>query len=244
MEDSMFLLRRVITVLCMTCILAGNAFSEENEAHLQKRLGIGLRPGVHNFVDSDLTDFWKFDPKKNDFMAEMSFEYKLFQPVGIEFAIGRTSMVSTVYSTLEASDQAILDINSYYLSPSIKLYRKLTSRLLIFGGIGPDLYRTKGTFIYTPSGSSQYRLGSSKLVYGMHGLLGLEYFFSTNPGASGSYNWPVSVELQYRYATALLDEADKVLIDQINEDQSTTYGNHELDVGGHSITIGLKWHLF
>lgn len=239
----MFLLRRVIIVLCLSCILSGNAFSAESESHLQKKLAIGLKPGIHNFLNSDLTDFWKFNTESNDFMAEMSYEIKIIQPIGIEFSLGRTSMMATSNSTLESSDQAVLDVNSFYLSPTVKLYQKLTSRLLIFGGIGPDIYRTKGNINYA-LGGSQYRLGISKLVYGLHGLLGIEYYFSTNPAASGSYDWPVSVELQYRYATAPLDEADKVLIDQINDDRSTAYANHELDVGGHSITIGLKWHLY
>ena len=239
----MFTLRRIIIVLCMICILSGNAIGAESESHLQKKLGIGIKPGIHNFVDSDLTDFWKFNPDSNDFMAELSYELKIIQPIGLEFSLGRTSMVASSNSTLENSDQAVLDINSFYLSPTIKLYHKLTSRLLIFGGVGPDIYRTKGNLNYY-LGSNQYKLGISKLVYGVHGLFGIEYYFSTNPAASGSYDWPVSVEVQYRYATAVLDDADKVLINQINDDRSTSYASHELDVGGHSITIGLKWHLF
>jgi len=75
-------------------------------------------------------------------------------------------------------------------------------------------------------------------------MVGAEYYFFKNPAAHNMYSWPVSIELQYKYTWAIVKELDKKLINDMNSELGTSHSANDINVGGHLITLGVKWHLF
>ncbi len=241
-------------------ILYGTALSEEYTGYKDKKMSIALKLGSNFNVDSDYTDFWEPDSTAPRFWPrEVSYEYKFFKRIGIELALGYSTLdgesrnISAMPAAADATkeDRAKVDLANIYFSPSAKLYFPIGDSFQVFGGIGPDLYDSRGDLLYERRGDSTYSTKSkvSKIGYGAHGMFGVEYFFFKNPSRHNLYNWPVSIELQYKYTWATIEEMDKKLIDDINDPiVGITLGTqpqyHDINVGGHMVTIGIRWHLY
>ena len=229
-------------------ILSGTALGEEYTGYMKKKMSIGLKLGTNIFPDSDLTDFWNVEPDTPKFLPrEISCEYKFLKNMGIEVAFGYSSMEDKSSSVfIGADDYAELDIANIYLSPTVKYYFPIKNSFHVFCGIGPDIIDTRGNLLYRRTDPEIYstRVDVSRFGYGGHGLIGCEYYFFLRPAAHGQYDWPVSVEIQYKYTWVVIDNADRKLIDDLNSSLNTSYPHNDFNVGGHSVTLGLKWHLF
>jgi hypothetical protein len=56
------------------------------------------------------------------------------------------------------------------------------------------------------------------------------------------YDAPVSLILEYKYSWVEINDADKKAIDDVNGAYGSNLSNHDLDVGGHMVFIGMRWH--
>ncbi|MBW2218723.1 MAG: outer membrane beta-barrel protein [Deltaproteobacteria bacterium] len=236
-------------------ILYGTALSDEYTGYKDKKMSIALKLGTNYNVDSDYTDFWEPNLSWSKFWPrEVSYEYKLFKKIGVELALGYTTMdgESRNISAMPAAagetkdDRAKIDLANIYFSPSAKLYFPVMDSFSVYGGIGPDFYNSRGDLLYQRTGDSTYSTKSnvSKFGYGAHGMIGVEYYFFKNPTKHNLYNWPVSIELQYKYTWATVEKIDKKLIDDMNEELGASYPYNDINVGGHMVTIGVRWHIY
>jgi len=249
-----------MSAAAVTFILYNTALCEEYTGYKDKKMSIALKVGSNFNVDSDYTDFWEPDfTTPRLWPREVSCEYKFFKKLGVELALGYTTMdgesrnisaMPTLASstTTPKNDRAKIDLANLYFSPSAKLYFPVMNSLQIYGGIGPDLFDSRGDLLYQRTGDDTYSAKSkvSKFGYGAHGMIGVEYYFLKNPARHNLYDWPMSIELQYKYTWATIEEMDKKLIDDINDtiQLDSTPGHNDINVGGHMVTVGIRWHLY
>lgn len=256
------MLFRKIFIFTAAVILSfyGTALSGEYSGHKDKTMSLSLKLGSNYNVDSDYTDYWEPDFSTPRFWPrEISYEYKVFnKKLGLELAVGYTTLdgesrnireLPTLSTSSETkSDRAKVDLANIYVSPSAKLYFPIGNSFQVYGGLGPDFYDSRGDVLYERQGDTEYKTKSnvSKFGYGAHGLIGAEYYFFKNPAKHGLYGWPVSIELQYKYTWATVDELDKKLVDDINAtitlDSPAQY--NDVNVGGHMVTLGIRWHIY
>jgi len=242
------LLRKIlISTAAVFFILFNTALCEEYSEYKDKKVSIGLKLGTNsNYnADSDYKDFWQPNVNWTRFWPrEASYEYKLNEKIGIELALGYSTLDGDSHSILSAGDSSKTDLANIFFSPSAKIYFPLKNGFSIYGGLGPDLIDSMGDILYDDAQSYRKKSKVSKWGYGAHGMIGAEYYFFKNPGAHNFYDWPVSLELQYKYTWAVVSKLDKKLINDINTELGTSHSPNDINVGGHLITLGVKWHLF
>jgi len=243
------LLRKIlISTAAIIFILYNTALCEEDTDYSDKKVSIALKFGTNsNYnADSDYKDFWQPNTNWTRFWPrEVSYEYKFSKKIGMELSLGYTTLDGDSHNILTAGDYSKTDLANIYFSPSAKFYFPLKSSLYLYGGIGPDIYDSMGDIHYRDAGQSYDKKSKvSKWGYGAHGMVGAEYYFFKNPAAHNMYSWPVSIELQYKYTWAIVKELDKKLINDMNSELGTSHSANDINVGGHLITLGVKWHLF
>jgi outer membrane protein with beta-barrel domain len=242
------LLRKIlISTAAIIFILYNTALCEEDTDYSDKKVSIALKFGTNSDygADSDYKDFWSPNTNWTKFWPrEASYEYKFTKKIGLELALGYSTLEGGAHNMFTAGDSSTTDLANIYFSPSAKLYFPIKESFSIYGGLGPDLYNCMGDILYDDAQSYRTKSNVSKWGYGAHGMIGAEYFFFKNPAAHNMYNWPVSIELQYKYTWVMVNELDKKLINDMNTELGTSYSANDINVGGHLVTIGVKWHLF
>lgn len=233
---------KVLFLMFGLLIVAGSTLcaAEREERYLDKKNALSLKIGPHFYENSDFMDDWKIDEQDLDtFAYELSYERKTSRNKGIEFSLGYSSSSATSEDALGAHDSFKVDIESFYLSPTVKRYLPFKDSFLFFGGIGADFYYTNIDLKY-----KKYKTGSNSqneherfFALGLHGLAGAEYYLLKrlvrNFHNSGVFDRSVSILLQYKYTWVRIKDADKVLLDDLASD---------LQVGGHMVFVGVRWH--
>jgi hypothetical protein len=210
--------------------------------HLLKNNALSFKIGPHIYGDNDYMDFWKVD--KVDFIGatgELAYERKISQKLSIELSLGFFRSTDDHKDVLFSGDSSDLTIKNLYLSPSAKWSIPIHNSFVFYLGIGPDYYRTR-KFHFYKFGSIHYEISETFNTFGLHGLIGVEYYFFKQPVQYGFYDLPVSLIFEYKYSWANIDDADKVLIDNINNFFGTTHSYNDMDVGGHIIFLGIRYH--
>jgi hypothetical protein len=210
--------------------------------HLLKNNALSFKIGPHIYGDNDYMDFWKVD--KVDFIGatgELAYERKISQKLSIELSLGFFRSTDDHKGVLFSGDSSDLTIKNLYLSPSAKWSIPIHNSFVFYLGIGPDYYRTR-KFHFYKFGSIHYEISETFNTFGLHGLIGVEYYFFKQPVQYGFYDLPVSLIFEYKYSWANIDDADKVLIDNINNFFGTTHSYNDMDVGGHIIFLGIRYH--
>jgi len=240
----MFLRKILLFTLGFLFTFISSIYAAEMEGtHFLKNNTLSFKVGPHIYVDNDYMDFWKVD--ENDFIGatgELAYERKISQKLSIELTLGFFRSTDVQKNVLSSSgDSSDLTIKNLYLSPSAKYSIPISNSFVFYLGIGPDYYRTKKYHFYKFS-SIHYEITETFNTFGLHGLIGIEYYIFKKPGSYGFYDFPVSLIFEYKYSWANIDDADKVLLDKINNFFSTTYSYNDLDVGGHLIFFGVRYH--
>jgi hypothetical protein len=238
------LLRKVLLLtLGFFFIFVSSIYAAEVEGkHFLKNNALSFKIGPHIYGDSDYMDFWKVD--EIDFMGatgELTYERKISQKLSFELSFGFFRSTDVRKDVFFSGDSSDLTIKNLYLSPSAKWSIPISNSFVFYLGIGPDLYRTNKYHFYK-FGSINYETTESFNTFGLHGLIGIEYYFFKKPAHYGFYDLPVSLLLEYKYSRANIGDADKILLDRINSFFSTAYSYNDLDVGGHLILLGIRYH--
>jgi opacity protein-like surface antigen len=232
----MWLKKVLFLILSFLLVAAGTLYAAEGNRHLSKKNAFSVKIGTQFYNESDFTDRWEIDEQDlAGFAWELAYERKT-QSVGIEFSFGHNVSSAESDNILAANDSFEVKIDNLYLSPTVKFYLPLNNSFVFYGGIGPDLYYTSTDYEYT--GASAISKDDHFFTLGAHGLAGVEYYFLKDPAKHRVdepplHDAPVSLLLEYRYSWVEIEDADETLIANLDSD---------LDVGGHMIFVGLRWH--
>ncbi len=233
--------------LSLCCSLT--VYGSESERYLTKKKAFSLGVGNQYFPSSDFTDAWNMDTDdfKGD-VLEFSYEFKLNKNLGFDFCLGYSQdKIKSDMSSIADAATSELDLNIICLSPSAKLYLPLGKTFLLYAGIGPDLAFSYGTYDFIEPGVIAWELEYDEVAYGAHGIAGIEWYIYKNPadstgGGSFYYDWPVSIQLQYRYSWMEVEEFDKEMVGALNINYTLSLSENDIDIGGQTITLGLRWH--
>lgn len=239
----MFSRKLVLFTLGFLFTFISSIYSAEIESiHFLKNNALSFKIGPHLYGHSAYKDFWKFwDEYLMGLTGELAYEREISQKIAIELSLGYFRSSDIQNNVLFSGDSSDLTTKNLYLSPTAKCNIPISKSLVFYAGIGPDYYRTRKYHFYR-FGSVNYEISNTFNAFGLHGLVGVEYYFFKQPGKYGFYDFPVSLIFEYKYSRAIIKDADKALLDRINAFFSTTYTYNDLDVGGHFILFGLKYH--
>ena len=239
----MFLRKLLLFTLGFLFTFTSSIYSAEIEGiHFLKNNALSFKIGPHIYGSNDYIDFWKFDDDElMGVMGELAYERQISKKIAIELSLGYFRSSDIQKNVLFSGDSSDLTTKNLYLSSTAKCNLPLSKSFVFYAGIGPDYYRTRKYHFYK-FGSINYEIIETFNTFGLHGLIGIEYYFFKKPVKYGFYDLPVSLIFEYKYSWANIDDADKVLLDRINNDFSTTYSYNNLNVGGHLILIGIKYH--
>ena len=239
----MFFKRVLLFTQVFFFIVIGSIYAEEmGGIHFLKDNALSIKIGPHIYGDDDYMDFWKVD--KGDLIAangELAYERNISKNISFELSLGFFRSTDVKKNVLFSGDISDLTIKNLYLSPSIKWSIPIGNSFEFYAGLGPDYYRSSKYHFYRFS-SIQYKTGEVYYNFGLHGLIGIEYYFFQKPARYGFYDVPVSLILEYKYSWVNIEDADKMLLDKINTFFGTTYSYNDLNVGGHLILVGVRYH--
>lgn len=238
------MMKKVFFCFILLYFIFGNAvYAQETASHLLKNNALAIKLGGHFYEHGDdFMDFWGIDEgDMKSFALELAYERKIARRLGIELAFGYFKSNETYRHVLFIDDTSDIEIENFYLSPTLKCYMPANDTFVFYIGVGPDLYYTDGNYEYRATGFS-YDAKDDFFSLGAHGLAGVEWYVCKNPAAHGLHDAPVSLFLEYKYSWVNVDDADRKVIDDINRYFGTAYNKNDLDVGGHIVFIGLRWH--
>ena len=236
-------MKKVIFCFILLYFIFGNAvYAEETASHLLKNNAIALKLGEHFYeYGDDFMNFWSIDERDmKSFALELAYERKVTRGLGIELALGRFKSSKTYSNVVFVGDSSNIEIENIYLSPTLKGYMPVNDNFVFYIGVGPDIYYSDGKYKYRATGFS-YDVNDDFVSLGVHGLAGVEWYVYKN-SPPGVYDAPVSLFLEYKYSWVNVDDADRKVIDDINNYYGTTFNKNDLNVGGHIIFLGLRWH--
>ena len=239
----MFLRKILLFTLGFLFTFISSIYAAEMEGiHFLKNNALSFKVGPHIYADNDYMDFWKVDDA--DFMGatgELAYERKISQKMSFELSLGFFRSTDVQKNVLFSGDSSDLTIKNLYLSPTAKCSIPIGNSFVFYLGIGPDYYRTIKYHFYK-FGSINYEISETFNTFGLHSLIGIEYYLFKQPVKHGFYDFPVSLVFEYKYSWANIDDVDKVLLDKINNFFGTTHSYNDLDVGGHLIFFGVRYH--
>ncbi len=249
-----------VAIIVALLLLAGVAWAEEEyTGHFEKKGSVALKFGTHIFPKSDMTDYWDLSPDIGFYPVQLAYEHKLGQKLGLELAVCYTQMKEKRDYVNSISRSSEVDLMNFAFSPSLKYNHRLNNSMILFVGAGPDIVNSRGKIEYAayPGGIGvpgqvgvailkEYDEDISEVTWGVHGLIGMEYFVYKEPARDGLYDWPLSIGLEYRYTYASFDDFDEDIARKVNADRATNgnsvrFSPSKLDVGGHTIAFMLKW---
>ncbi|MBI5185072.1 MAG: hypothetical protein HZA01_05015 [Nitrospinae bacterium] len=231
--------------------------SQEN-SHFDKKNSFSAKGGYHIFMDSGFTDAW--NPSRqainesnindsgdmNGGVGELAYERILYENIlGAEIAIGYfiagknyNYLITSGGSTTTSSTD--IKIESLYISPSFKLHLPVLDSFAFYAGGGPDYYKTWIRHGIQSGSASVNREGTFN-TFGFHGLGGVDWFVFKKP-SEGEYDIPLSLFAEYKYTRVKVNDADKAIIDYTNMSTGSAYSKNDLEIGGHSLLFGVRWH--
>ncbi len=237
MKKSLLILSAIVFSACF----AAAAYAD-GQSYMDRPNSIALKVGYHIYENSDFFDFFSADKKDfNGAVGEISYQRNLSRFLALEAAGGFFSSGKTYTNSLPnvIGDNADLTVTNYYISPSIKLQLP-ANPFRFYVGAGPDYYYSLVKISYGPS--FLYDNSQSFNSFGYHGLAGMEVFIYKNPSADGFSDAPVSLLIEYKYSKVTIKGADENFVRLANVNYSQSYPSHDLDVGGHTIMVGLRWN--
>ena len=239
----MFLRKLLLFTLGFLFTFISSIYSAEIESiHFLKDNALSFKIGSHIYGNNDYIDSWKFDDANlMSASGELAYERQISKKIAIELSLGYFRSSDIQKNVLFSGDSSDLTTKNLYLSPTAKCNLPLSKSFVFYAGIGPDYYRTRKYHFYK-FGSINYEIIETFNTFGLHGLIGIEYYFFKKPVKYGFYDLPVSLIFEYKYSWANIGDADKALIDKINTFFSATHSYNDLNVGGHLILIGIKYH--
>jgi len=217
--------------------IISSAYAQEEKQYLLKDNNIAIKGGWHFYPESDFTNFWGTD---EGLFFELSYGRRIKQDIGIEFSLGYLQSNHNNNNVAFPNDSSELRIENLYLSPSAKFFFPVSDVFNFYLGGGPDLYYTWSKHEYIVSNFTVNKQDSFFSV-GLHGLTGIDWYVYTKP-TQREYNATVSLFLEYRYSWIEINNADKLMIEFINNNFGSSNSQHNLNVGGHMIAGGLRWH--
>jgi hypothetical protein len=236
-EGTIMLLKKVLFLVVGFLFVGVNTLYAAEGSHLLKKNAFAIKLGANLYENSDFTDRWEIDEQDlAGFAWELAYERKA-ESIGIEFSVGHNFSSADSNNILVANDSLTVDIENFYLSPTAKFYAPLSQSIVLYGGIGPDFYYTATDYQYKDGGTIDK--DDHFFTLGLHGLVGVEYYFIKHPAKQSEfdgprlYNVPVSLLFEYRYSWLKVEDADQVLI---------AYFDSDLDIVGHLVFVGLRWH--
>lgn len=234
----------VAGILFYSFLVVPTLYASEQPAHLSKENAVAIKVGGHFYEHGDdLMDFWDIDESDMRSLAfELAYERKIATNLGIELAFGYFKSDETYHDVLFYDDSSRIEIEDFYFSPTLKYYLPATNSVVFYLGIGPDLYYTEGDYKYKIEGVTYYKTDDDFLSVGAHGLAGIEWYVYKHPASSGYYDAPVSLFLEYKYSWVEVDDADEKVIKDVNYIFDASLSKHDLNVGGHMVFAGLRWH--
>ena len=229
-------LRKVLLLTLGIVLLSGTAYSGDAPVHLQKKNACSLKLGWHWYEHSDVFDFWGLN--EHDFDASVwafAYERKISPHFGIEVSLGFSSSSE---ANTAGSD---LTITNVFVSPTAKYYFPVSDTFVFYAGGGLDYYNTKWDHKY--SGTFTYQYGHDRFhTFGLHGLGGVDWYLFKTPERHGFYSAPVSLFLEYQYTVLEIDDVDDRVIRQRNAQLGESNPKHDLDLGGSTVFLGIRWH--
>lgn len=230
-----------VLLMGFACVL-GKASVAQSSASLtpqETKNSIGFKAGYHILQGSEFTDFYTSAAQalginfgKNDlnsYVLALAYERKFMKYVGAEFAFEYAPISKSF------SDILTLKIHSLVITPSVKGYLPLGEKFQLYAGVGPDICFALGKISFLDT------VSDNKIGLGFHGLAGFDWFF-LRP-ASDDYQAAVGFFIEYKYSWINIANADDNLIKfEIEPLLGVTFPAHDLNVGGHNIVAGLKWH--
>lgn len=239
-----------IAVVIALLVLTGAALADEYTGHLEKKGSLAFKFGTHIYGKSDFLDEYDLSPDIPFYPMEIAYEHKIHRFLSLEFSVGYKKMDDTqTYGTGTTTPtyptNARLALSNIYFSPTLKYFRALSNSTVFFCGIGPDIYDSRGKWELYTSQPKGFIGTVSKITWGAHANLGFDYFIFKNPSKLGYYDLPISIGAEYKYTYATVSDFDEDIVKRINADSNETARSaKDLDVGGHTFLIHLKWHFF
>ena len=230
----------VIFLSCMVNCFAADSASD----YLDRNNAVAIKLGAHVFEGSTFTDAWDIGVSDfTGFACEVSYERKITDGWSVELPLGISYSSDISSSSLFTNDWSETSFQSIYLAPSAKYYVPLTQKLFGFAGAGLDLAYSTADYDYRVDGDHTYDASETYWTPGAHLLAGIKWYISTKQDTfEGSWDIPASLNLEYRYTWESISNADKDQIRIVNETFGTDFPAHDLDIGGHLITLGLQYH--
>jgi len=235
----MFLRKVLFLTLGLLFTVSNALYAVENDRHLRKKNALSIKLGGIFFQESDFTDYWKIDAQNlSNFAWEFAYERKISSHIGIEFTLGSYSSDEASKNTLIFGDSFVVDIKNVYFSPTLKGHFPLNNSFVFYGGAGPDFCYTEVDCTYI-IGAATNHSSDEFFALGVHGLAGIEYYFIKRPARTSYpdmvFDAPVSLFLEYKYSWVEIGDADKDLFLGLGS-------AHDLQIGGHLVFVGLRWH--
>jgi len=237
----------IFVLLGLMLVISTTALGGEKDSHLYKNNALGFKAGAHFWESSDFFDFWGIDESDlTGFAGELTYERKLSRHTGIELSFGYTWSEKAYSNVLVLGDISEIELSSFYISPSLKFYIPAGNTVVFYLGVGPDVYFSDWDYNYTLPNIGIVVADDHDINFGAHGLVGIEFYVYKHPAKHGWYDAPISLFFEYKYTWVEWGDADRILFDPYNNVAATLglpiYPTHDLDVGGHSVFAGLRWH--
>jgi len=231
--------RFIIMVTVFISLMTGTAFAEDISFDaFAKDYAVSLSAGRTYFLDSDFKDFWELESSYDGFA--LAVERKFGKNFGLELSGGTSHYHSRKDGIITSGDRLTADIMMYHASVSPKIYLRTGQRSVLYFGGGADYYNAEIDLQYRRSIFTEGYNEKFEAI-GLHAFVGSEFIFFRKKGVTGDIDAPVSLFLEYRYLTVNIDEADKDFIDDVNTIAGTSEDSHNLNVGGHTGIIGIRW---
>ena len=228
----------IVLLLVCAVVPAGMAA----EGFLPRKNAVAFKLGAQIYNQSDYTDFWS---NNNGSLTGPVFEFDydrrifkfLFVDVSLGYAIADQDATGIPIDTASSS----VNLNTLYLSPTLKALAPLNNSLFFYGGIGPDIAYASSE-IEISIGGAKTRISDSAVGLGGHALVGLEWLFYKKPARDGYLDAPLGLIFEYKFAFIPINDFDQDAIDAINAGLGTNFSSNDFDAGGHYLFVGLKWH--
>lgn len=216
-------------------------YSHNTMAKIPYPNAVGIKGGWHLMDGGAYKDFYNISTLGFGFVTgELFYHRKVYDHLIVEGAFGYAPFTKTQRSLFASGDVFKHSLQNLYFAPTVKGYYQLKDILVVYGGVGPDFYYTlSGTKYTLPSGTSSD--GENFFSIGMHGLAGIDFFIYKNPSEE-EFQAPASVFLEYKYTWVKINEADGKALYYAGTNLGLSFSKHSLNVGGHTLMMGLRWH--
>lgn len=236
--------KALVLALAVWMTTLSDAAAAENQPYMagtldwnhDKNMAVSLEWDFHQYRDTDFFDFWGVDSEaSNRFLpSRMGYELKFSSYFALELDVGYSYLDDESFEYPQENDTVSLEMDTAHIQFSVKRYVPVNDLIYLFGGFGADLVYIDAALDYQGDDST-YLQESAYTMYGGHILVGAECRIGKKPS-------PFGIDLSFRYT--LLDTAtlDRELVNAINSDGDTDFSSSDLDLGGFTVSTGIKYH--